>query len=233
MKKTKLTPAKFVLIIVHCSLFVAFAGNAFAQSGSLIGKSTLTLPSGRGIRMPEASLTYQPAPRQKVFQAEDIVLVHIKQDWAYKNNTINQRKKKVETEARITNFFQITSLWKLPVKASTETLPEIGAEIDHKTQNQGTMNRTETLDFKISCRVISVQDNGNLHIEGTSNQRIGEEGKVMYVGGVIRPEDIGPDNMIAGERVVDLTVKEIPSGNVYDTVRRGWGVRLIEHWKPF
>lgn len=219
--------------IVPYALLFVFAVSANAQSGSLMGSSSVILPSGRAIQMPESSLIYQPAARQKVFQAEDIVLVHIKQDWAYRNNAINQRKKKIETEGRITYFFKLPGLWKLPTKADTATLPEIGGEIDHKTQNQGTVNRTERLDFKISCRVVSVQDNGNLHIEGTSQQQIGEEGKVMYVGGIIRPEDIGPDNSVPGERVVDLTVKEIPSGNVYDTYRRGWGTQLMEHWKPF
>lgn len=223
----------YCAIISVAILIGSSPDSAQAQSGSLMGSSTLKLPSGRTIRMPEASLTYQPAPRQKVFQVEDIVHVHVKQDWAYNNTANNQRKKNIEAEGRLTYWSSFSGFLKFPTKTDTTVLPEIGGEIDHKTQNQGSMKRQETLDFKISCRVVSVQDNGNLHIEGTAMNQIGEEGKVMYVGGIIRPEDIGPDNTIHGSRVADLTVKELPSGNVYDTVRRPWGTRLLEHWKPF
>lgn len=214
-------------------LTTAFTMPVSAQNGSLMGRSTLTSPSGRTIKAPEASFTQQPAPRQKVYNVEDTVRVHINQNWAYQNTARNQRKKSIEAEARVTYWSSFAGFWKLPKKADVAALPEIGGEIDHKTQNQGDMTRREKLDFKITCRVVSVQDNGNLHIEGTSSQQIGEEGKVMYVGGIIRPEDIRADNTIEGDRVADLTVKEIPSGNVYDTVRRPWGTRLLEHVKPF
>ena len=214
-----------VLCIVACNV-------ASAQSGSLNGSTALRHSSGRPANIAETSWLFQPAPRQKVFQVEDLVHVHVKQNWAYDNSTTNQRKKNIETEARLTYWFRIPGLFKLPT-SSGGTLPEIGGEIDHKTQNQGSMRRKETLDFQITCRVVSVQDNGNLIIEGTSSSQVGEEGKVMYVGGIIRPEDIGPDNTVNGSRVSELTVREIPSGNVYDTVRRPWGTRLMEHWKPF
>ncbi|MGL4594584.1 MAG: flagellar basal body L-ring protein FlgH, partial [Thermoguttaceae bacterium] len=70
-------------------------------------------------------------------------------------------------------------------------------------------------------------------IEGDTSSIVGEEGKVMYVGGIIRPEDIGTDNTIDGSFVAGLTVREIPSGVSYDSVRRSWGTRLVEQWKPF
>ncbi len=85
----------------------------------------------------------------------------------------------------------------------------------------------------MTCRITSKQDNGNLIIEGTQDTTIGEENKIMHVAGIIRPEDIGPDNTIDGDRVGELVIKEVPSGNVYDTTRRSWGAQLIERWKPF
>jgi flagellar L-ring protein precursor FlgH len=230
--------ARYLIPVLIASLFI-FTENvvvnnfAVAQSGSLSGSSAITQGNGSPLRLSEASMYYQPAPRQKTFKEEDVIVVRIKENWAYNNTTNNQRKKNIKTEARLTNFFKIGGIWQLPMAAAPDTLPEIGGELNHKTQNQGTMKRIETLDFSIACRVVSVHENGNLHIEGTKQQQIGEEGKIMYVGGIIRPEDIGPDNSIQGDRVVDLTVKELPSGNVYDTVRRPWGTRLLEHWKPF
>lgn len=219
-------------IILTLAVLTLFCGSTLAQSGSLGGRTAMLSPSGRTLKMSEASLTYQPAPRQKVYQVEDLVTVHIRKTYNYNNVANNQRKKSIKTKYRLTGWFKWPDILAMPVK-SDAPLPEIGGELDHKTQNQGNLLRRETLDFKITCRVTSKLDNGNLVIDGTENTNIGEEGKIIHVLGVIRPEDIGPDNTISSERVGELVIKEIPSGNVYDTARRSWGARLIEQWKPF
>jgi flagellar L-ring protein precursor FlgH len=215
-------------------MLLLFASTATGQSGSLGGTTALQNRNGKPAAISQVSLTYQAPPRQKVFQVEDIIYVHVKEKQSYNNLANNQRKKDIETEARITYWSKITGFFKLPVSAGAgATLPEIGAEIDHKTQNQGKLVREENLDFRIACRVASIQDNGNLFIEGTQNKQIGEEGKVIYVGGMIRPDNIGPDFLVESSQISDLKIHEIPSGNVYDTARRPWGTRLLEHWKPF
>ncbi|MDR2705174.1 MAG: flagellar basal body L-ring protein FlgH [Planctomycetaceae bacterium] len=43
---------------------------------------------------------------------------------------------------------------------------------------------------------------------------------------------MGTGNTIESNKIADLEIKEIPSGSSYDAVRRTWGARLIEHWKP-
>ena len=122
----------------------------------------------------------------------------------------------------------------MPLAAAADTLPEIGGKLDHRTQNQGRLIRDETLDFYISCQVTSVhRDNGNLVIAGNSDSGIGEEGSRITVTGIVRPDTIGPDFKVESSQVADLVIREIPSGNVYDTVRRPWGTRLLEQLKPF
>ncbi|MDR1963598.1 MAG: flagellar basal body L-ring protein FlgH [Planctomycetaceae bacterium] len=225
----------FLFSITNLFLFVLFiASDAAAQSGSLGGSTALTKADGKPLRMAEASLTWQAAPRQKVYQINDIIYVHYKQSWNYNNVANNQRKKSIKANAKISGWFKWPDLFSMPVKSDAE-LPEIGGELDHKTQNQGNLLRKETLDFNIACHVSSIQDNGNLFIEGTFSSNIGEEGKVMYISGYVRPESIGgaQNNTIESSMIDDLHYKEIPSGNVYDTTRRTWGARWIEHWKPF
>ena len=221
----------YSLSVILYPLF--FASPLFAQSGSLTGTSTLTpRQSTQPLKMSQASFIYQPAPRLKVYKEEDIVRVNVKQTWDYNNTATNQRKKSIKTSAKITSWFKVPDLLAFPVKA-TQTLPEMGGEIDHKTQNQGTLQRRENFNFTISCRVVSVQENGNLIIEGTDSFIFGEESKVMYVGGIIRPEDIGPNNIVDGNCLAERVIREISDGNVTDTHRRPWGTRLMEQWKPF
>ncbi|MDR3233392.1 MAG: flagellar basal body L-ring protein FlgH [Planctomycetaceae bacterium] len=220
-------------LLIFAALLTA-AETAAAQSGGIGGVTALRTPDGKPVPISQVSLTYQAPVRQKVYDVEDIVRVHVKSNWTYNNTANNQRKKKIETSAEITYWSKITGIFNLPVRSQdTASLPALGGKIDHKTQNQGKLDRTEKLDFEIACRVSSVMDNGNLFIEGTQSTQIGEEGKVIYVGGIIRPDDIKPNHTIESAQVSALEIKEVPSGNVYDTARRPWGTRLIEQLKPF
>jgi flagellar L-ring protein precursor FlgH len=219
-------------MIYFLFFFILFAVQpVFAQSGSLGGSTVLNRVDGRPLTMAETSLTWEAAPRQKVYKEQDIIHVHYKQSWNYNNTANNQRKKSIKTNAKISGWFKWPDLFSMPVK-SDASLPEIGGELDHKTQSQGNLLRKETLDFHISCMVKTVHRNGNLFIEGTFSSNIGEEGKIMYMSGFIRPEDIGQGNKIESEMIADLEIKEIPSGSSYDAVRRTWGARMIEQWKP-
>ena len=220
-----------IVSTVFCTLF--FVSSVLAQSGTVNGTTTLLTPNGKPMRMTEASLIFQAPPRQHVFQIEDIIYVHVKDKRSYSNTANNQRKKKIETEAGITAWSKITGIFKLPVAAASESLPSIGGTLDHKTQNQGRLTRDETLDFYIPCRITDIRDNGNLVIEGNRSFGIGEEGSITTVTGIVRPDTIGQDFKIESNQVAELVIQNIPSGNVYDTVRRSWGARLIEQFKPF
>ncbi|MDR0336352.1 MAG: flagellar basal body L-ring protein FlgH [Planctomycetaceae bacterium] len=222
----------FRFLIYYVFIFVLLTlQTVLAQSGSLGGSTALNRGNGRPLTMSEASLTWESAPRQKVYKEQDIIHVHYKQSWNYNNVANNQRKKSIKTSAKISGWFKWPSLFSMPIR-SDDPLPEIGGELDHKTQNQGNLLRKETLDFHISCMVKTVHRNGNLFIEGTFSSNIGEEGKIMYMCGYIRPEDIGPGNAIDSSKIANLETKEIPSGSSYDAVRRTWGARMIEQWKP-
>ena len=178
-------------------------------------------------------MTFRAPPKQRMFQVDDIIYVHIRDVKRYSNTANNQRKKRISAEASLTAWSKISGLFKLPVAASGGTLPEIGGSIDHNTQNQGRLIREETVDFFIACYITDIRDNGNLVIEGNRSTGIGEEGSIITVTGIVRPDTIGPDFKVESNQVAELDVREIPRGNVFDTVRRPWGTRLVEQFKPF
>ena len=228
MKYCKIPLTLFAVVF---SLFSSTA--LLAQSGSITGATTLLTPNGRPMTMTEASTTFRAPPKQRMFQIDDIIYVHIRDVKRYSNTANNQRKKRISAEASLTAWSKIGGLFKLPVAASSATLPEIGGSIDHNTQNQGRLIREETVDFFIPCLITDIRDNGNLVIEGTRSTGIGEEGSIITVTGIVRPDTIGPDFKVESNQVADLDIREIPRGNVFDTVRRPWGTRLVEQLKPF
>ncbi len=115
------------------ALFFLLTAVASAQSGGISGRSAMLTPSGRSMKMSEASLFYQPAPRQKVFEVEDLVTVHIRKAWNYNNAASNQRKKSIKTSYKLTAWFKWPDMLGMPV-ASNENLPGVGGELDHRTR---------------------------------------------------------------------------------------------------
>ncbi len=116
--------------------------------------------------------------------------------------------------------------------ASDAELPGVGYEIDTQTRNNAQLQRKETLNFKVACRVTTVEENGNLVIEGTHKMQIDEELKIIYIGGTVRPEEL-VNNTIDSSMVADLDIKNYTGGVVPDTVRRPWGQQLFDKVKPF
>ena len=222
---------KIPLFVIVFSLF--YATSLLAQSGTMTGTPALLTPSGRPMTMSQASLTFQAAPKPHIFQIDDIIYVHVNYIKRYNNTANNQRRKRIETEAGITAWAKLAGLFKLPVAASTEALPSVGGELNHQTQNQGRLTREESMEMRIACRITDIRDNGNLVIEGIRKTGIGEEGSIITVTGIVRPDTIGPDFKVSSDEVAEFVIDEIPSGNVYDTIRRPWGTRFIEQFKPF
>jgi len=219
-------------IIIPAIAFALFASSAFAQSGTIFGTPTLRGTDGRPLRISETSLTYQAPPKQHGFRVDDLISVHIKERTTYSNTAQNQRRRKIETETGLTVWTKFTGLFKMPVP-TTDLLPAVGGTIDHQTQNRGRLTREETLDFVIQCRVTDIRPNGNLVIEGNRTLGIGEEGSIITVTGIVRPDVISRDFKVDSNQVADLVILNRPSGNVYDTVRRPWAARLVEQFKPF
>ena len=217
-------------------LFGFFFGitTSFAQEGAIFGTTTLRSPqSGYAMSVPETSLIYQPAPQEKTFKKHDIIKVHIKDISKYSNVANNQRKKNIKAISKVTSFFRFDGLFNLPSSLDEDKLPEIGGQIDIKYQNNGSLIRNETLSMTISCTVNTVHPNGNLNIEGYDWKRVGEESKRIYVSGMVRPEDIDGNNIVQSDDMAGKIIYEQPEGQIYDTVRRGWGTRWLEHWSPF
>ena len=222
----------FYKIIIPGIVFTLLIPSLFAQSGTFVGTPTLLRPDGKPITMEHASLTFQAPPKQHAFKIDDLISVHIKERTSYTNTADNQRRKKIDSGATLTGWAKFAGFFKMPLAAAAP-LPEIGGTIDHKTQNRGRLTREETLDFYMACRITDIRDNGNLVIEGNRNFGIGEEGNIITVTGIVRPDAISRDFKVDSNQVADLVVRNVPSGNVYDTVRRPWGTRLFEQFKPF
>src|SRR5262249_9263285 len=97
----------------------------------------------------------------------------------------------------------------------------------------GETHRKGQLTGFIAVRVRQQMPNGDLYIEGTKVVMINNEEYHLYVSGVIRSADVGPDNAVASSRIADAQVEVTGRGDVADQLDRGWLVKLLDSINPF
>lgn len=100
-------------------------------------------------------------------------------------------------------------------------IPAFGASGGLNTgfDGRGTTARSNSFIAKISARVVDVQDNGNLIIDGSKVVEINEEKEIIKITGVVRPEDIETDNTIYSFNISEANITYSGKG-VADKGRR-------------
>jgi flagellar L-ring protein precursor FlgH len=111
----------------------------------------------------------------------------------------------------------------------TEYTPTVGfgGGVKHKYDGSGRTSRNGEVKATVSARIIAVYDNGNLLIEGNKEVEINGEKEILRVSGIVRPEDISPDNTILSEKIADSRIQYTGQGDSHQASRPGWLARFI------
>lgn len=75
--------------------------------------------------------------------------------------------------------------------------------------------------------------NHNLVIEGTRETEFGGETQRAVLRGVVRVDDIAPNNTVYSYNVADATIKFIGKGPISDTEKKGWFTKIWDKLTPF
>ena len=97
----------------------------------------------------------------------------------------------------------------------------------------GNTTRNGDLSGSIAVRVAREMPNGDLYIEGTKLVRVNSEQYHLYVSGLVRRADIAQDNSVPSSRIADAQIEFSGEGDVSETNRRGWLLRLLDVINPF
>lgn len=97
----------------------------------------------------------------------------------------------------------------------------------------GTADQSAALTGSISAVVIDVMQNGNLVIMGEKQLTLTEGTEVIRVRGVIRPEDIQPDNTVLSRRIANAQFSYSGSGDLARATRTPAGIRTLFSLWPF
>lgn len=95
------------------------------------------------------------------------------------------------------------------------------------------VKQNSNLRGSIAVTVVEVISNGNLVVRGEKWISLHDGDEVVQFAGIIRPEDILPDNTIPSAKVADVRLVYKDVGMSGDTARAGAGTKWLTKYWPF
>lgn len=111
--------------------------------------------------------------------------------------------------------------------------PAIDFNRDSDLAGSGAVNRADQVTFTLAARVVGVEPNGNLIIQGYQQTLVGNEVRYLTVSGVIRSQDITRENTVSYEKIADAQFSYLSEGEATAAMQRGAVPKLIDRVNPF
>ncbi len=97
----------------------------------------------------------------------------------------------------------------------------------------GATTNSDTLTASVTSIVTEVYPNGNMRIVGRREVTINQQPQTITFSGIIRPNDIAPDNTIPSSKVAQARISYGGGGELATVAHEGWLARTLEQIWPF
>lgn len=161
----------------------------------------------------------------------DIITVLVQENHTASKENSTKTSKSSSVDAGLDTIFYSPGVNKLLTKGGE--LPAIKFGGSQSFDGGGKINNSEQITARIAVRVVDVQPNGNMIIEGRRETLVSGEKQEATLRGVIRSEDVAANNTVLSYNINDATIKFTSKGTLSDNQRKGWLLRVWEKVTPF
>ena len=162
----------------------------------------------------------------------DIITINIIEQASASGNASTKTGKKSSVSAGIPSLFGIEQS-AAERNSNLDPTSLLQASTDNDFDGSGQISRSGKITATITARVTQVLSNDNLVIRGTRQVTINNEQQLLIIQGIIRPEDISPDNIIDSTSIAEAQIIYTGKGVVSDKQSPGWLTRIVDHVWPF
>ncbi len=211
-------------------LALGLAGQAAAQSGSLWGNPQDRKP----LTMAESSWTYQQVlePKQLI-KLHDLVTVSVHEKSQMTTNGKMDQYKTIQQLTTLTNWINLHGGNLVAQNPTGTAQPSVGGTVNNQYQAQANLQEKDSLEFSIACEVVDLRPNGTLVVEGHRKIQVNDEEWEFSLSGIVRPEDLMPNNTVPSEKIADLRIYKRQAGHGRDGIRRGWLQKWMDEYQLF
>lgn len=201
---------------------------ASAQSSSMLGD-----PAQRGIlKLSDVSFTHVPAEPPKELKIHDLITVMVDESAQVISEGEMDRRKKAEGRFSLDDWIVFDG-WSVRPDPQSTGSPRIDGNMENKYRAEGELETRESIRFRIACEIVDIRPNGTMVLEGRRFIESNSEQWETCLTGVVRGEDILPNNTVMSEDVASLRIVKREAGHVRDGYRRGWFLKILDRYQPF
>lgn len=155
---------------------------------------------------------------KKARKVEDVITVLVLENAHATNDTKTSTDKKQDASVSVSAG-----------AGALRFIPGMGAGmgVNQAYDGSGQTSRAGEVKATVSARITRVYENGNLLIDGLKEVSINGEKEVLKVSGIVRPEDIAPDNTVQSSKLAEARIQYSGDGDTSTAAKPGWLARFF------
>jgi flagellar L-ring protein precursor FlgH len=212
---------------------VTFAAISLAADAAMAQRSSLYQRNQEGvIPLATASLTYREVLPPRQVKLNDLINVRVSEKSQMLSEGEFDGRKNASIDAQLKSWIELDGL-NLKPAPQPDGDPRANGIYNTQFRANGELESRDLLTFNIQATIVDIRPNGNLVIEARKQIKVNDEVQVMSLSGIVRPEDVAPNNVVLSERIAELMVTKHDDGHVRDSYRRGWLHKVYDRFAPF
>ena len=223
----------FALMQTGCS---TLSQTSSKKEGSLPIRMDMPSVNTEKATPPEGSLYNDRAVNlyqdNRAHQVGDILVVNIVETSSGKKTAKTKTERESTVSGDLTYLFRFAN-WMHLKDPNIPGANTIGANLTNDFEGKGETSRNSTVTATLSARVVDKTIDGNLVIRGYREITVNNETQHIILSGIVRPQDISPDNSIRSTHIADARIEYGGVGVVAEKQQPGWFARALDVVWPF
>jgi flagellar L-ring protein precursor FlgH len=211
-------------------LIVAGTNKASAQNSSMFQQDVPV--SDQQLSLRNSSFLYQAPEPPRVIKLNDLITIIVDEKSQVSEQADVSRRKQYQLNATLKNWVTTTSD-SIRLDPQNGGSPELNGTLQEQARASGNLQLNDGMKFRISARVVDIRPNGHLVLEAHQTLQNNEEKWERSISGIVRPEDILPNNSVLSEKLAELQIYKRERGMIRDSYRRGWFYKALDNFGAF
>ena len=233
----KLFFCKIIFVFIIFNLSLSGCGRLYEKPGD--SRFSPVMPDPQGQLLPQQGSLFIPNrglalyEDMKARQIGDIITVVLSEVTSANKSAATKLGKKSNATIVDPKLLGTSSKFNLPKQLpipliTTDNLTlETSVSANRDFDGKGDSNQSNNLTGTITVTVTQVHPNGNLFIRGEKWITLTHGDEFIRISGIVRPQDISPDNKLDSMRIADARITYSGRGDVHNTNKPGWIMKIL------